>query len=108
MEKVSVLLTPEQANVVRHLLEADDENTFQFIWLLDSISPQEMDTTCGTAPVDMLIQQGNRFVFDAHGKEAVKRITKLIDLIVENDGIVSDSMWGEVFPDLKPYVELTQ
>lgn len=107
MEKVSVLLTSEQANVVRHLFEADDENTFQFIWLLDSISPQEIDTTYGTAPIDMLIEQGNRFVFDAHNKKAVKRITKLIELIVENDGIVSDSMWGEVLLDLKPHIDLT-
>ena len=108
MEKVSVILSQEQEKVIRQLLEADDENTFQFIWLLDSISPQEMDSSCGIKPVDMLIQQKNRFVFDAQDKEAVKRITRLLDLIVENNGMVNDSMWGEIFQELKPHIELTK
>ena len=108
MEKVSILLSQKQENVIRHLLEADDENTVQFILLLDSISPQKMDISCGTAPVDMLIQQRNRFIFEAQDKLTVKRINKLIELIVENDGIVNDTMWGEIFPDLKPHIELTK
>ena len=104
MEKVSIILSQEQENVIRHLLEAEDENTFQFLWLLECISPQKMDTACGTAAVDMLIQRRNRFVFDAQDKVTVKRITRLIKLIVENDGNFSETMWGEMYPDLKPHI----
>ena len=108
MEKYSVLLTTKQADVIRRVLEADDENTVQFFYLLDTISPQTIDKTCGVAPKDMLTKNDGRWVLDAEDEEAVERLRKFIAMVVENDGIVKNSMWGELFSALQPHIDIAQ
>ena len=108
MDKVSILLTEQQASVIRRVLEADDENTFQFVNLLDVIAQQNLNLSCGTKPIDMFLSQGDRFVFDAQTKEETENIAKFIELVVENAGVVSNSMWGDIFPLLKPHIETVE